>query len=493
MSTISIPPLELSDPALLRTQAFVNGSWIDADTGATFRVLDPADGSELASVADLGAEETRRAIEAAAAAWPEWRSRTAGERAAVLRAWHAEITKHVEDLAGIMTAENGKPLAESRGEVGYAASFVEWFAEEARRVYGDVIPGHAPDVRLLALRQPIGVVAAITPWNFPSAMITRKIAPALAAGCTAVIKPAEDTPLSALALAELAQRAGIPPGVLNVVTCLDPEPVGLELTTNPTVRKVSFTGSTEVGKILMRQAAGTVKKVSLELGGNAPFLVFDDADLELAVSGLMAGKYRNTGQTCICPNRIMIEAGVYEEFAERFAEASRRVRVGRGTEEGVAVGPLINQGALDKVDRLVGQAVGAGATAVLGGGPHELGGWFFEPTILTGVTFEMDVAHEEIFGPVTPLYRFEEEDEAIVRANDTPFGLAAYFYARDNARIWRVSERLEYGMVGVNTGLISTAAAPFGGVKESGIGREGSRYGIDEFVEIKYVCVGAVS
>lgn len=479
----------LRDQTLLRTRAYIDGAWTTADSQATFPVLDPADGREVAQVADVGAAETRRAITAANAAWPSWRSKTAGERAELLHRWRDLMLENLEDLALIMTREQGKPLAESRGEVRYGASFVTWFAEEARRVYGDVIPGHQRDKRIITLKQPVGVVAAITPWNFPNAMITRKVAPALAAGCTVVVKPAEDTPLSALALAELADRAGFPPGVFNVVTAQDPTAVGGELTGNSIVRKLSFTGSTEVGKLLMRQCADTVKKVSLELGGNAPFIVFDDADLEAAVEGAIASKYRNAGQTCVCANRLLVQAGVYDAFAQRYAAAVADLRVGRGTDEGVSIGPLINAAALEKVESLVADAVAKGATVVTGGERHERGRTYYRPTVLTDVTPAMAVTNEEIFGPVAPLYRFESEEEALTLANNTPYGLAAYFYARDVGRVWRVAEGLEYGIVGINTGLISTTVAPFGGVKESGIGREGSKYGIDEYVEIKYLCL----
>jgi succinate-semialdehyde dehydrogenase/glutarate-semialdehyde dehydrogenase len=481
--------MQLNDPGLLCRQAFIDGEWHAAASGATYEVRNPANGRPIVAVPDMETEDARRAIHAASDAWPDWKALTAGERAAALRRWHDQILAHQEDLAQLLTAEMGKPLAEARGEIRYGASFVEWFAEEARRVYGDVIPSHAADRRIMAIKQPVGVVAAITPWNFPNAMITRKVAPALAAGCTVVIKPAEDTPLSALALAELARRAGLPAGVLNVITAKDPAPIGAELTANPLVRKLSFTGSTAVGKLLMRASADTVKKISLELGGNAPFIVFDDADLEEAVAGAVASKYRNAGQTCVCANRIYVQADVYDSFASRYAAAVEDLVVGPGDESGVAVGPLINEAALAKVERLVADAVGKGATALTGGRRHELGGTFYTPTVLTGVTSEMACAREEIFGPVAPLYRFESEEEVVRQANDTPYGLAAYFYARDVGRVWRVSEGLEYGIVGVNTGLISTAVAPFGGMKESGIGREGSRYGIDEFVEIKYICL----
>ncbi|WP_041794697.1 NAD-dependent succinate-semialdehyde dehydrogenase [Pararhodospirillum photometricum] len=469
---------------LLPGKAYVAGAWIDADAGGTFPVLDPASGAEIARVPDLGAAETERAVAAAEAAWPAWRSRTAKERATVLKAWYALIMEHQDALALLMSAENGKPLTEARGEVAYGASFVEWFAEEAKRLYGDVVPSHGRDKRLLVLRQPIGVVAAITPWNFPSAMITRKVAPALAAGCPVVIKPAEDTPLSALALAVLAEKAGMPAGLFNVVTSADPRAVGGVLTGSPVVRKLSFTGSTEVGKILMAQCAGTVKKVSLELGGNAPFIVFDDADLDAAVAGAIASKYRNAGQTCVCANRLLIQDKVYDAFAEKLAAHVRTITVGPALEGKATQGPLINAEGLAKVEALVEDALGKGACALVGGKRHALGGTFFEPTILTNVTADMRIAREEIFGPVAPLYRFSTEEEAIRLANDTPFGLAAYFYARDVGRVWRVAEGLEYGIVGINEGIISTEVAPFGGIKESGIGREGSRYGLDDFTEL---------
>ncbi|CAO3450283.1 Succinate-semialdehyde dehydrogenase [NAD(P)+] (EC 1.2.1.16) [Azospirillum argentinense] len=482
--------LSLNDQSLLRTQAYVNGAWRDAFSGKTFAVTNPATGEELAQVADVGAEETRQAIEAADAALPAWRAKTAKERAAILRRWFELIMAAQEDLAVLMTLEQGKPLAEARGEVAYGASFIEWFAEEGKRVYGDVIPSFAGNKRIVVLKEPIGVVAAITPWNFPNAMITRKVGPALAAGCTIVVKPAEDTPLSALALAELAERAGVPAGVFNIVTGSDPVAIGGELTASPIVRKLSFTGSTEVGKILMRQSADTVKKVSLELGGNAPFIVFDDADLDEAVKGALASKYRNSGQTCVCANRLLVQAGVYDAFAAKLAEAVKQIRVGNGMEAGVTQGPMINGQAVDKVEELMGDALAKGATVALGGKRHGLGGTFFEPTILTGVTTEMRVAREEIFGPVAPLFKFETEADAIRMANDTEFGLAAYFYSRDIGRVWRVAEQLEYGMVGINEGILSTEVAPFGGIKQSGIGREGSKYGVEDFLEIKYLCVG---
>lgn len=484
--------MELADTKLLRNAAYLDGAWVKADAQAVFPVTDPATGAVLGEVPDMGAIETRRAISSAEAAFPEWSAKTAKERASVLRRWHDLILANAEDLARLMTAEQGKPLAEARGEVAYGAAFIDWFAEEGRRVYGDTIPSHGKDRRLMVLKQPIGVVASITPWNFPIAMITRKVAPALAAGCTVVAKPAEDTPLSALALAELADRAGIPGGVFNVVTGKDPAAIGGELTSNPVVRKVSFTGSTAVGKLLMRQCADTVKKLSLELGGNAPFIVFDDADLEAAVAGAVASKYRNTGQTCVCANRLLVQEGIYDVFAAKLAEAVESLAVGPGLESDVQQGPLINEAALEKVERLVGDAVAKGARVVTGGKRHALGGTFYEPTILADVTADMACMSEEIFGPVAPLTRFQDEAEAIRLANDTSSGLAAYFYARDIGRVWRVSEALEYGIVGVNEGIISTEVAPFGGVKESGLGREGSKYGIDEFVEIKYVCLGGI-
>jgi succinate-semialdehyde dehydrogenase/glutarate-semialdehyde dehydrogenase len=478
----------LNDPSLLKQQACLDGAWQDAENGATFSVFNPFDGAHLADVPDMGAAETRLAIEAAATAFEDWKKRAAGERSKLLRQWFDLMIAHADDLAIILTAEQGKPLAEAKAEIAYGASFVEWFAEEAKRAYGDVIPGHAADKRLLTLKQPIGVAACITPWNFPNAMIARKVAPALAAGCTVVVKPAEDTPLSALALAELAERAGLPKGVFNVVTTNRPVEVGGELTANPKVRKLSFTGSTEVGKLLMRQCAGTVKKVSLELGGNAPFIVFDDADLDKAVQGAIASKYRNAGQTCVCANRLFVQAAVYEEFVKKYSAAVQRLEVGNGMQAGVSIGPLINRQAIEKVETLLTDAVSKGASVVTGGARHPLGGTFFEPTVLANVRPDMAISQEEIFGPVAPIFRFQTEEEAIRLANDTPFGLASYFYGRDVSRIWRVAEALEYGMVGINTGLISTAVAPFGGVKESGIGREGSKYGMDEFMEVKYLC-----
>lgn len=480
----------LKDANLLRRDAFIDGAWSAADSGRTFDVFNPASGELLAKVADCGAEETQRAVAAADRALPEWRAKTATARAALLRRWHDLLLEHVEDLALLMTLEQGKPMTESRGEIRYGASFIEWFAEEGKRAYGDIIPPHAPGVRLLVSKQGVGVVGAITPWNFPNAMITRKVAPALAAGCTVVVKPSEETPLSALALAELAQRAGIPAGVFNVVTGMDAPAIGRVLTDSPLVRKMSFTGSTEVGKLLMRQCAGTVKKISLELGGNAPFIVFDDADLDAAVEGAIISKYRNAGQTCVCANRLYVQSGVYEAFLEKFTAAVQQQKVGPGVEQGVSIGPLINTEALEKVTRLVGDATGKGARVLTGG--HALQGTFYEPTVLADVERGMDILQEEIFGPVAPVTRFDTEEEVIALANDTPFGLASYFYGRDIGRVFRVAEALEYGMVGVNTGILGTAVAPFGGMKESGIGREGSKYGIEEFLEVKYICLGGI-
>ena len=484
--------LNLNDPTLAHTQAFINGEWTNADSGKTFDVINPTDGAMLASVADLGAVETRRAIEAADAALPAWKAMTAKQRAAILKKWHALLMENAEDIARLMTLEMGKPIRESRGEAAFGAGFVEWFAEEGKRAYGEIIPTHDATKRLLVMKQPIGVVAAVTPWNFPLAMITRKIAPALAAGCTAVVKPAEDSPLTALAAMDLAHRAGLPAGVLNMITTNDPAPVGEELSTNPIVRKISFTGSTEVGKMLMRNAAGTVKAVSMELGGNAPFIVFDDADIDAAVEGAIASKYRNTGQTCICANRLLVQDGVYDEFAKKFAEAVAELKVGPAIEDETAIGPLVNQDALNKVETLVDEARAAGANVLTGGKRHALGRTYYEVTVLTDVTSDMRLAREEIFGPVAPLYRFSSEDEAISMANDTQYGLASYFYAGDLGRIWRVSEGLEYGMVGVNTGIISTELHPFGGMKESGLGREGSHQGLEEYLETKYVCIGGI-
>ena len=485
--------LTLADPKLLRSEAYVDGVWTKAGAGKTFPVRNPATGETLAEAADLEPADARAAIEAAAAAFPAWAAKTAKERAAVLRVWFNLIMAAQEDLAQLMTAEQGKPLAETRGEVAYGASFIEWFAEEAKRLYGDVIPTHAAGKRILVLKQSIGVVTAITPWNFPNAMITRKAAPAIAAGCTFVIKPADETPLSALALAELADRAGLPKGVFNVVTTARAKEVGLELTQNPLVRKFSFTGSTAVGKRLMAQCATTVKKVSLELGGNAPFIVFDDADLDQAVEGALASKYRNMGQTCVCANRFLVQDAVFDTFESRLAARVQTMKVGDGAEPGVVQGPLINMEAVEKVERLLADAVAGGAKVEVGGHRHALGGTFFEPTLVTGVKPTMAIAREEIFGPVATLTRFSDEAEAIRLANDTDFGLAAYFYARDIGRVFRVAEALEYGMVAVNDGILSTEVAPFGGVKQSGIGREGSKYGIEDYVELKYVLLGGLA
>jgi succinate-semialdehyde dehydrogenase/glutarate-semialdehyde dehydrogenase len=483
--------LDLEDPSLLRQECLVGGSWIPAASGGTFPVHDPATGALLGSVPDMGAAETRQAVTAAREALPAWRAAPAKERAAVLRRWSELILENQRDLALIMTAEQGKPLAESRAEMAYAASFPEWFAEEAKRVYGDTIPAPSRDRRLMVLKEPVGVCGAITPWNFPAGIVTRKVAPALAAGCTIVVKPAEQTPLSALALAVLAERAGAPAGVLNVITG-EPSAIGVELTTNPDVRKLSFTGSTEVGRLLMRASADTVKKLTLELGGNAPFIVFDDADLDAAVQGAMLSKYRNTGQTCVCANRIYVQSGVYDEFADRLSVAVSALKVGDGRDPGVDQGPLINRAALDKVVEHMEDAQRLGAKVLVGGHPHRLGGTFFEPTVLAGATQEMLIARQETFGPVAPLFRFETEEEAVALANDTEFGLASYFYSRDVGRVWRVSEALEYGMVGINTGFLSHEMAPFGGMKQSGVGREGSKYGLDEYLEIKYLCLGGL-
>jgi len=477
---------------LLRDNAFVNGHWVSADSEARFEVTNPADGATLTLVPDLSPAEVEQAVEAARDAFPSWKAQTAGHRAKMLNRWYDLILENEADLALLLTLEQGKPLREARGEIRYAASFVRWFAEEARRAYGDIIPPHMADKRIIALKQPVGVVAAITPWNFPAAMITRKVAPALAVGCAVVIKPSEWTPLTALALARLAEDAGFPPGVLNVVTTMDAPGVGAMLTAHPDVRKVSFTGSTRVGKLLLRGAADTVKRVSLELGGNAPFIVFDDADLDAAVQGAVASKYRNAGQTCVCANRILVHAKIAEEFAARLSDQTARLEVGPGVDERSDIGPLINESALEKVERLIDGATSAGAEVQTGGAPHELGRTFFQPTLLSGVTDEMDIFSEEIFGPVSAISTFREEDEVIRRANDTPFGLAAYVYTKDYARVWRVPEALEYGMVGVNTGMISTPVAPFGGVKQSGIGREGSRYGMDEFLETKSITIGGL-
>ncbi|MCM8598626.1 MAG: NAD-dependent succinate-semialdehyde dehydrogenase [Candidatus Accumulibacter sp.] len=471
---------------------YIDGEWVGADDARTFVVSNPASGEQLATVPDAGAAETRRAIEAARLAQPGWRARTAGERAKILRRWHELLLANQEDLARLMTAEQGKPLAESRGEIAYAASFIEWFAEEGKRIYGDMIPPHNADKRVLVAKEPIGVCAAITPWNFPAAMITRKVGPALAAGCSVVLKPAEATPLSALALVELAERAGVPKGVFNVLTG-DPIAIGGELCANPTVRKLSFTGSTEVGRILMQQCAPTIKKLSLELGGNAPFIVFDDADLDAAVQGAMLSKYRNTGQTCVCANRLLVQEGIHACFIEKLALAVAALRVGNGADEGVTQGPLIDDAAVAKVEELVADALDKGARLVSGGRRHSLGGTYYEPTILAGVTSAMRIANEEVFGPVAPVFTFKTEAEAVAMANATEYGLASYFYTENLARSMRVASALEYGMVGINTGLISTEVAPFGGMKSSGLGREGSKYGIEDYLEIKYICIGGIN
>ncbi len=483
--------MKLKDRDLLRTGAYIDGRWVAADGGEEFAVSNPATGETIAQVARCGASETERAIAAAHRAQPEWRSRTAKERSQALRRLFDLMMANQEDLAVIMTAEQGKPLAESRGEIAYGASFLEWFAEEAKRVYGDTIPGPAGDRRIVCIREPVGVVACITPWNFPNAMLTRKIGPALATGCTVVCKPATATPLSALAIAELAERAGIPAGVINVVAGRT-SAIGDALTGDPRVRKLTFTGSTEVGKALIRACADTVKRTSMELGGNAPFIVFDDADLDAAVAGAIASKYRNAGQTCVCANRMLVQSGVYDAFAEKLSAAVADLRVGDGMEEGVAIGPLIDVDAADAVLGMVDEALGKGARATLGGGRAAIGQAFVEPTVLVDVTPDMRVCREEIFGPVAPLVRFDTETEALALANDTPFGLASYFYARDVGRVWRVAEGLEYGIVGINEGLISNEMAPFGGMKESGSGREGSKYGMDEYLEIKYLCMGGI-
>jgi succinate-semialdehyde dehydrogenase / glutarate-semialdehyde dehydrogenase len=481
----------LKDPKLFHDRAYLDGAWVEADSRKRFEVDNPADGSLLGSVPDMGTAETKRAIDAANAALPAWRALPAKERSKILRRWYDLIMANADDLALLLTTEQGKPLAEAKGEIVYGASFVEWFAEEAKRVYGDVIPSPTNDRRLIVLKQPIGVVGAITPWNFPNAMITRKVAPGLAAGCTFVLKPAEQTPFSALALAELAERAGIPKGVLNIVTG-DPVAIGKELCASPIVRKITFTGSTEVGRILMRQSADTIKKMSLELGGNAPFIVFDDADLDAAAEGALASKYRNAGQTCVCANRIYVQDSVYDAFAAKLADKIRAFKVGKGTEPGVNIGPLIDEQGMKKVEEHVADAIAQGAKVVLGGHRHPLGGRFFEPTLLTGMKSSMKVAREETFGPVAPLFRFQDDAEAIRLANASEFGLCAYFYSRDVGRIFRAAEAIESGIVGVNVGIISNEVAPFGGVKQSGLGREGSKYGIEDFLEIKYVCLGGI-
>ncbi len=485
--------IDLKRPDLLRTQAYIDGQWVDADDGATFEVDNPADGEVICNVPEMGANETRRAIEAANRAWADWRAKTAKDRAAILRRWHGLLIDNKDDLAKLMTAEQGKPTAESAGEVMYGASFIEWFAEEGKRVYGDVIPTHMNDRRIIVTKQPVGVVGCITPWNFPNAMITRKAAPALAAGCPIVIKPAAETPLSALALAVLAEEAGVPAGVFNIVTTTQSQDVGKELTENPLVRKFSFTGSTAVGKQLIRQCASTVKKVSMELGGNAPFIVFDDADIDAAVKGAIISKYRNAGQTCVCANRLYVQDGVYDEFVEKFIIATRALVVGRGDKDGVSIGPMISEAAVEKVERLLDDARAKGGEVVEGGARHAMGGQFYEPTIVRDATAEMDFATEEIFGPIAPVFRFKEDQEVIDLANATEYGLAAYFYARDLGRVWRVAEGLDYGMVCINDGILSTETAPFGGMKESGMGREGSKYGIDEYIELKYITLAGLT
>ena len=483
--------MQISDKTLLRTQAYINGEWVDGDDGSTFSVTNPATGDSIADVASCGTAETRRAIEAAEVAMVEWRKRGAKDRAAILRKWFNLMMDAQEDLARILTAEQGKPLAEARAEVAYGANYIEWFAEEAKRIYGDTIPAPSDDKRIVVIKQPVGVVACITPWNFPNAMLTRKIAPALAAGCAVVCKPANATPLSALAFVELAERAGVPAGIINIVAGRTSE-IGNEMTANPIVRKLTFTGSTPVGKSLMAACSATVKRTSMELGGNAPFIVFDDADLDEAVKGAIICKYRNAGQTCVCANRILVQEGVYEEFAEKLRVATAELKLGEGTGEGVTMGPLINEGAANDVLEFINDAVAKGANVVAGGSRSALGSCFIEPTILTNVSQDMRVFSEEIFGPVAPIFKFKTEEEAIAMANDTEFGLACYFYSRDVGRIWRVGEGLEYGIVGINEGIISNEMAPFGGVKESGQGREGSKYGLDDYLEIKYMCMGGI-
>jgi succinate-semialdehyde dehydrogenase/glutarate-semialdehyde dehydrogenase len=483
--------MHIADRALLRTQAYIDGRWTDSDSGDTLAVTNPATGEVVGSIAKCGTAETRRAIDAADKAFASWRKRTAKERSAILKKWFGLLVEAQEDLAQIMTAEQGKPLTEARGEILYGASYIEWFAEEAKRIYGDTIPEPAADKRIVVIKQPVGVVACITPWNFPNAMLARKIAPALAAGCTVVCKPANETPLSALAMVELAERAGVPAGVINIVGGVTRE-IGAELTSNPKVRKLTFTGSTEVGKLLIEQCAGTVKRTSMELGGNAPFIVFDDADLDAAVKGAMICKFRNAGQTCVCANRILVQDGIYDAFVAALQGAMTSLKLGNGLHDGVTMGPLINEGAANDVLEFVEDAVAKGARVVAGGGRSPLGSCFIEPTVLTGVNDGMRVFREEIFGPVAPLFRFETEAEAVAMANDTQFGLACYFYSRDIGRIWRVAEGLEYGIVGINEGIISNEMAPFGGVKESGQGREGSKYGLDDYLEIKYMCMGGI-
>ncbi len=483
--------MKLQDQSLFRQQCYIDGAWADADSGDTINVTDPATNEVLGTIPKMGADETRRAIEAANAALPAWRAKTAKERAAVLRKFFNLMIENQEDLAQIMTAEQGKPLAESRGEIVYAASFIEWFAEEGKRAYGDIVPPHMNDRRIVVTKEPVGVVASITPWNFPSAMITRKVGPALAAGCTVVAKPATATPFSALALAELGERAGLPAGAMSIITGASGA-IGGEMTSNPIVRKLTFTGSTEIGKQLMQECAGTVKKVSMELGGHAPFIVFDDAQIDAAIEGAIMSKFRNMGQTCVCANRFLVQDGVYDEFAEKLAAAAAALKVGNGADDGVQQGPLIDMAAVDKVEEHIEDALSKGATTLAGGKRHDMGGTYFEPTVLGGVDTQMKIAREETFGPVAPLFRFKDEAEAIRLANDTEYGLCAYFYSRDIGRVWRVAEALEYGIVGINAGVISTEVAPFGGVKESGVGREGSHYGLDEYLEVKYMCMAGM-
>ncbi|NSY40409.1 NAD-dependent succinate-semialdehyde dehydrogenase [Leisingera sp. ANG59] len=491
MQDANITPLKLNDPSLLETRAYVSGAWVEREK--TFPVYNPATGDLMAKVADMDVDDAATAIDAAHAAKADWATWTGKERAAVLRKWFDLMVENTDDLATILTAEMGKPWPEARGEILYGASFIEWFAEEAKRVYGDVIPGHQRDKRIVVLKQPVGVVGSITPWNFPNAMIARKVGPALAVGCTFVARPATLTPLSALAMAVLGERAGIPAGVFNVIPGTDSSGVGNELCTNDKVAKITFTGSTRVGQILMGQAASTIKKMSLELGGNAPFIVFDDADVDAAVEGAMIAKYRNNGQTCVCANRIYVQAGVYDEFAAKLKEKTRALKIGNGFEDGVTTGPLIDEGAVAKVESHISDAVAKGAEVIEGGNRSNLGGTFFQPTVLTGVTRDMQVAREETFGPVAPLFKFEDEADVVAMANDSEFGLAAYFYSRDLSRVWRVAEALESGMVGINTGLISTEVAPFGGIKQSGLGREGSKYGTEDFLEVKYLCMGEIN
>ncbi len=487
----SLPSL-LKDASLLKDKAYIDGEWLGADGGGKVPVLNPSSGEEISTVPDMGAAETARAIDAAEIAQKKWAKRTAKDRSNILKEWYRLIMENQDDLGAILTAEMGKPLAEAKGEIAYGASFIEWFAEEAKRIYGETIPGHQEDKRIVVLKQPIGVTAAITPWNFPNAMITRKAGPALAVGCAMVLKPATMTPLSALALAELAERAGLPKGLLSVITGKSSSAIGGEMTSNEKVRKLTFTGSTEVGRILMKQSAESIKKLSLELGGNAPFIVFDDADVDAAVEGAMICKYRNAGQTCVCANRIYVQDGVYEEFSKKLAQRVSEMKVGDGFGEGVALGPIIEMAGVEKVEEHIADAKSKGAEVIVGGARHELGGTFFQPTVITGVTKAMKVATEETFGPLAPLFRFSDVEDVIAQANDTIFGLAAYFYAKDMARVWHVAEELEYGIVGINTGIISTEVAPFGGVKQSGLGREGSHHGAEDYLEMKYLCMAGV-